>query len=52
MHIIRENFGETLIGVIEVATGRQWSEAELDQVAKEFNARIRHTLLALPSSKT
>ena len=39
VHIIRENLGETLIGVIEVATGRQWSEAELDQVAKEFNAQ-------------
>ena len=42
VHIIREHFGETLIGVIEVATGRQFSEAELDNIATQFNAQ--HTI--------
>lgn len=37
VHIIRESFGETLIGVREVQTGRQWTEAELNQLAKQFN---------------
>lgn len=36
VHIIREDFGATLIGVIEVATGRQWRERELDEVAARF----------------
>lgn len=36
-HIIPETFGETLIGIIEVATGRQFTEAELDHIAATFN---------------
>lgn len=36
IHIIREPFGATLIGVVEVATGRQWLESELDAITKRF----------------
>lgn len=36
VHIIRENFGETLIGVVEVATRRQWHESELDELAQKY----------------
>lgn len=36
VHIIRENLGETLIGVIEVATGQQWREREVNEVAARF----------------
>lgn len=39
VHIIREDFGETLIGVIDVATGRQWRERELDEVAARFGVK-------------
>lgn len=39
VHIIREDFGETLIGVVEVATGRQWRERELDEVAACFGIK-------------
>lgn len=38
VHIIKEAFGETLIGIIDVATGRQFSESEIDEVANTFNA--------------
>lgn len=37
VHIIKEKFGETLIGVIDVTTGRQFSEQEIDKIADEFN---------------
>ncbi|MDO4434980.1 MAG: 2'-5' RNA ligase [Cardiobacteriaceae bacterium] len=36
VHIIHELLGETLIGVVEVATGRMWREDELDNLAKRF----------------
>jgi len=38
--IIREELGETLIGCIDVATGRQFSEAELDKIGKQYGIRI------------
>ncbi|WP_373741875.1 RNA ligase [Neisseria sp.] len=38
VHVIRERFGETLIGAIDTATGRQFSERELDETAAAFNA--------------
>lgn len=38
VHIINEHFGETLIGMIDVRTGRQFSERELNAVAERFNA--------------
>ncbi len=38
VHIIREPFGATLIGLIEVASGRAFREAELDELAAAFNA--------------
>lgn len=37
VHIIKEAFGETLIGLIDVNTGRQYTESELDTIADEFN---------------
>ena len=37
VHIIKETFGETLIGLIDVNTGRQYTESELDTIADEFN---------------
>ncbi|MDK4680389.1 RNA ligase [Kingella negevensis] len=39
VHIIREAFGATLIGVIEVATGRQWREQELDDIAARYDVK-------------
>ena len=44
MHIINERFGETLIGVIDVASGRQLSERELDDIAARFTAEHSITL--------
>ena len=38
MHIIKERLGETLIGLIDVATGRQYSERELNDIATAYNA--------------
>ena len=46
-HIIRELLGETLIGVIDVATGRQFAEAELDRLAAAHNIRRPATLRGL-----
>ncbi len=37
VHIIKEVFGETLIGLIDVNTGRQYTENELDTISDEFN---------------
>lgn len=34
VHIIAEDFGETLIGVIDVTTGEPFSEARLMKLAK------------------
>ena len=44
VHIIREELGETLIGCIDVATGRQFSEAELDEIGKQYGVRRPETL--------
>ena len=44
VHIINERFGETLIGVIDVASGRQLSERELDEIAARFTAEHSITL--------
>ncbi|SSY81159.1 RNA ligase [Alysiella crassa] len=44
VHIIREDFGATLIGAIEVATGRQWRERELDDVAARFDIKRPQTI--------
>ena len=44
VHIIREELGETLIGCIDVATGRQFSEAELDEIGKQYGIRRPETL--------
>ena len=38
VHIIKERLGETLIGLIDVATGRQYSERELNDIAAAYNA--------------
>lgn len=38
VHIIREDFGETLIGITDVMSGRQFSERELDDIAARFGA--------------
>lgn len=38
VHVIKETFGETLIGIIDVATGRQFDENELNAIADKFNA--------------
>lgn len=38
VHIIRERLGETLIGVVDVHSGRQFAERELDEIAARFNA--------------
>ena len=46
-HIIREQPGETLIGIIDVATGRQFAEAELDAVAAKHGIRRPATLRGL-----
>ncbi|WP_298644733.1 RNA ligase [uncultured Cardiobacterium sp.] len=37
VHIIKERLGETLIGLIDVATGRQYSERELNDIAAAYN---------------
>lgn len=36
VHIIKEDFGESLIGVVTVQTGKQFSEDELDKIAHKF----------------
>ena len=36
VHIIQEQLGETLIGIIEVASGRQFREDEVDKIAAEY----------------
>ncbi|STZ64267.1 RNA ligase [Moraxella lacunata] len=38
VHIIKEIFGETLIGMIDVASGRQFDEDEINAIADKFNA--------------
>ena len=39
VHIIREELGETLIDCIDVATGRQFTEAELEEIGKQYGVR-------------
>lgn len=39
VHIIKESFGETLIGIIDVASGRQFGEDELNHIADTFNSK-------------
>ena len=44
VHIIREEFGATLIGIVEVATGRQWCEDELDKLAAQYGLKRPQTI--------
>lgn len=44
VHIIRETFGETLIGIRNVATGEQFTESRLDQIAQEHGIARPQTL--------
>ncbi|WP_410471597.1 RNA ligase [Faucicola mancuniensis] len=44
VHIINENFGETLIGVIDVATGEQFSETRLDEIGEKFGLKRPETI--------
>lgn len=46
-HIIREQPGETLIGIIDAASGRQFAEAELDRIAAKHGIRRPATLRGL-----
>lgn len=47
VHIIREEFGATLIGIVEVATGRQWREDELDNLAAQYGLKRPQTIKKL-----
>lgn len=38
-HIIKEEIGETLIGIVEVKSGRQFTETELDHIAETYNMK-------------
>ena len=44
VHIIRETFGKTLIGIRNVATGEQFTEDELDQIAQQHGIARPQTL--------
>ncbi|MFW2176833.1 MULTISPECIES: RNA ligase [unclassified Moraxella] len=44
VHIITEDFGETLIGVVDVQTGEMFSEARLDEIGLEFGLKRPETL--------
>ena len=44
VHIIQETFGETLIGIRNVATGEQFSEAQLDQIAQQHGIARPQTI--------
>ena len=48
VHIINEDFGETLIGVIDVATGQQFGEARLDEIGKAFGLKRPATIESMP----
>lgn len=50
VHIIRERLGETLIGAIEVATGKMMRESELDDLAAQFSAAHPDTPLHRPET--
>ncbi len=38
-HIIQEDFGETLIGCVEVKTGQQFAEQKLDQLGEKYQIK-------------
>lgn len=44
IHIIPEAFGETLIGIRDVATGNLFSEQQLDEIGKKFGLKRPTTL--------
>ena len=44
VHIIQETFGETLIGIRNVATGEQFTEAQLDQIAQQHGIARPQTI--------
>lgn len=44
VHIINEEFGETLIGVIDVATGEPFDEERLDEIGQKFALKRPKTL--------
>lgn len=48
VHIIKEDFGETLIGVINVKTSEQFSEERLNQIADDFNQSQKEIVLKRP----
>ncbi len=50
VHIIRERLGATLIGAIDAATGKAMSEAQLDDLAKQFSAMHPDTPLHRPDT--
>ena len=44
VHIIKEEFGETLIGIRNVATGIQFLEDELDNIAQQYGIKRPETI--------
>ena len=44
VHIIKEELGETLIGIRNVATGVQFSEYELDNIAQQYGIKRPETI--------
>ena len=44
VHIIKEELGETLIGIRNVATGVQFSEEELDNIAEQYGIKRPETI--------
>ena len=44
VHIIKEELGETLIGIRNVATGVQFSEDELDNIAEQYGIKRPETI--------
>lgn len=48
VHIINENFGETLIGMVNVKTGDMASEFELNTLAKQYNIQRPEMILNIP----
>lgn len=44
IHIINEEFGETLIGMVNVKTGQMLRESELDEIAQRFNMKRPATI--------
>lgn len=47
-HVIKEEMGATLIGCVEVKTGRQWTEKELDAIAQQYGVRRPATTPLMP----